>query len=163
MLSHQFRGLPRRRTEIKLNRDASVEIDVVEGCADGVAGRRQSVAIVANGPLEHEVEGVGAIAQIVEGLRVGGFRIEKVDPLHDRPRRTGRAARNALCPPCARVERLDGDAVIALGSEQGERRAFERLFHEGLPRRLVGRREVAGKGQFHHSPQALSGRNPLLA
>ena len=163
MLSHQLRDLPRGRTEIKLHRDPGIEIDIVEGLADGGGGRRQGIAIVADGALEHEVQAVRAIAQIVEGLRIGGFRVGKVDPLHDGPLRTGRTARDALCALRAGIKRLDGDAVIAFRSERGERRTFERLFHEGLPRRLVGGREVAGKGQFHHSPQALSGVNPLLA
>ena len=156
IVGHQRRDLPGGRTEIELDPDACIEMDAIEDRGDGLLGRRQRIAVVADSALEDEADPVRTITQVIEDLRVGGLRIGQVDPLHDRPGR-GRPAGDALSALRARVERLDGNAVIALRSEGGERRVLQRLCHKGLPRCLVGGREVAGKGQFHHSPQALRG------
>ena len=153
----------RLHAEIEIDGDAGIEIDIVERGADRRARRRKRVAVIADRALEHERLAACPIHQIVEDLRVSGFRVGEVDPLHDSPGQARGPALDAARVLRALVERLDADAVIGLGPEGGKRRAFQRLFDERLPRRLVGGREVTGEGEFHHSRQALSRLSPLLA
>ncbi len=141
--------------EIEIDGDAGIEIDIVERRADGGARRGQRVAVIADRALEHERLAARAIHQIVEDLRIGGFGVGEVDPLHDSPGEPGGAALDAGGVPRPRIERFDGDAVIGLRPERSERRPLQRLFDERLPSRLVGGREIAGQGEFHHSRQAL--------
>src|SRR5680860_1440650 len=77
-----------------------------------------------------------------------------VEPLYGRASDAavvpGRAPGNDGSIARPAIERLDGDAVIAFRFERGEGRALQRLFHERLPRRLVGGRKISGQGKFSH-------------
>ena len=152
----------RLHAEIEIDGDAGIEIDIVERGADRRARRRKRVAVIADRALEHQRLAARAIHQVVEDLRIPGFGVGKVDPLHDRPRLAGRPALDAGGVLRTLVEGIDDDAVIARGPEPGKRRALQRLFDERLPCRLVGGREAAGQGKFHHARQALSQLSPLL-
>ena len=153
----------RLKAEIEVYRDAGIEIDLVERRADRGAARGKGIAVIADGAFEDERDAVRAVVEVVEDLRVGGLGVGVVDPLHHAPRQARRAGRDRTRLVAAAVERLDGDAVIGLGLERGEGRAFERFFHQRPPCRLAGGCEALCQGKFSHVPQALSGPRLLLA
>ena len=159
----QAGGIFRLNAEIEIDGDARIEMDVIQRLADRGSSGRKGRAVIADGALEHEHEAARAIVKIVEELCVGSFRIGKIDPLHDGPRRARDASLDAACLLRARIKRLDGNAVISLRPEGGKGHPLQRLCNERLPRLLVGGREVTGQGAFHHCRQALSGAEPLLA
>ncbi len=88
------RRIFRSKTEVEIDGDAGIEMDLVERRADRGAGRGQRIAVIADGAFEHEIDAVRAIIQIVEDLRVGGLGVGVVDPLHDVPRLARCAARD---------------------------------------------------------------------
>ena len=119
--------------------------------------------MIADGAFEDERNAVRAVVEVVEDLRIGSLGVGVVDPLHDAPGQARRAARDRTRLTRAAVERLDGDAVISLGLERSEGRAFQRFFDQRPPCRLAGGCEALCQGNFGHVPQALSGSRPLLA
>ncbi len=129
-------GVPRGRTEFKVERDPGVEMDAAQRPADRLFARRQRVAVIAGGSREDEHDAVRTVAQIVEDLRVGGFGVGKIDPLHHGPGRAGGAGLDETCLLRARVKRLDDEAVIGGGAERFEARALQRLGNQRLPRRF---------------------------
>ena len=129
-------------------------MDTLEGVFQNGIRLRKAVAVVAHGALEDEAETVRAVVQIVEDLAVGRLAVGDLDALHHRPRRGRRAAGHNVRILRWAIERLDDDAVIALRFERGEGCAFQRLFDQRLPGRLVGGGKVAGQGKFSHIGQS---------
>ena len=149
------------KAEIEVYRDAGIEIDRVERRADRGAVGGKGIAVIADGAFEDERDGVRAVVQVVEDLRVGGLGVRVVDPLHHaqggpaRGRDRTRLARRGR-------ERLDGDAVIGLGRERGGR-AFERFFHKrAMPPRRQLRSPLPRKVQPCSSSSKRSSPPPSM-
>ena len=66
IVGHQRRDLSGGRTEIELDPDASIEMDAIEDRSDGLFGRGQRIAVVADSALEDEAEGVRTVTQVIE-------------------------------------------------------------------------------------------------
>ncbi len=143
-------GVLAERAKLKLDGHAPFEVHVLQRLFENGLGRRQGMSVIAGRALEHEAEAAGAVVQVFEDLPVSRPAVSDVDALDDLPRRPRRPAGNDVRIARPAIERLDDDAVIALGFERGEGRALQRLFHQRLPGRFVGGRKVAGQGEFSH-------------
>ena len=147
-------------TGVKIERDAGVEMNAVERARDCLLGRRQTVAVSADGAGEDNGEAVRTVFEVVQRLGIGRGCIGKIEALHDRPRRGRRARGNGLRRNPSAVERLDAERIIGLGDEAGfEGRAFEHVLHQLAPLlargggKLGSERQVVGIGHDHKMPR----------
>ena len=118
--------------EIEIDRHGG-EIDAVERALSVSRRRIEAESVRAHRAGEHQHQAGGAVLQIVERLRIGGRRIGMIDTLHDGPASAGRTPAERGRRGIARVERLDGQAVIGPAFEPRERRALEHGIDQAAP------------------------------
>ena len=101
----------------------------------------------AVGARKHQGEPVGAVLEVVQGLRIGERGIGVVDPLHDLPWRGGGPPRDRCGALGARIDRLDPEAIRGLADQSFERRALQHAVDQLAPVVVAGRREISRQPQ----------------
>src|ERR1035437_5922892 len=131
-------GVARRRAEVEVDDDAGIELDAVEHARKRFRRRIETIAVGGDRAGHDQSQPVRTVLQILQGKRVGGGRIGMIDPLHERPSRAWGPPDDWFCPRCARIQRLDPQAVIGLAGERLlRRRPFERRLDQLAPCRMA--------------------------
>ena len=144
-------GLARRRAEVEVERDAGVELDVLERARERFRRGSQAIAIGVERTGKDQRQAGRAIFEILKCLRVGGGRIGMVDPLKNLPR-PRRPPGDRLCPRRARIKRLDAQPVISLADQPlVESGAFERSLDQFAPFRLRSSAGIQRPGEVRQS------------
>ena len=140
--------IARRWAEIEIDGDTGIEFDPVQHAGERDRRRVKAIAIGIDRSGHDQGQPGGAVLQILQRLRVGGFRVGMIDPLHHRPGRARCAPGDRRRPRRARIERVDAQSVIGLADQTLlERGALERGIDQLAPVRLAGGREFGGEGK----------------
>ena len=116
---------PRRRADIQVKRNAGRQVDAVEHAREHRCRWFEPKTVGTDGVGKNQNESGGAVFKIGQRLRIGRGRIGMIDTLQDGPGPARSAAGDNMRRRVARIERFDGQAVMGLGLELRERRAFE--------------------------------------
>ena len=141
-------GILGRSTKVEFDHRCRIEVHVGQQRLEAREVTGNSEALRADGARVDEMQGIRAMAEIGDDLRMGRLDIGMLDARGDVPG-AGLGAQGAgRLVLQAGIERLDVDAIGTARHEPLEGRALEHAIDQCPPLRLVGRREDISEMQI---------------